>query len=813
MFFIPYSYSALSDKKSESDSDKEVNFYNTPLSRLYIAQSLLDRPQDIRVAYNMLRKIIKYDKDRLDWVVVKKLKQATKTIRGYLWALKFSDVLNQRFLERPYLYAKFLIAEAIMDYRFSINYFTDSESRFIDKLLKNYFFPGEGDKVTIHYPKLVTYLFAKYALTKENIKKAEVDIYNKDDSFWSEVIKARQSQRVPPRPPLPQQPLPTIGPGPKPAFPGTKPIPNSVEIPHASILSQNMIPISDNVTDLDPDQSLKEEEDLIIKEMAELGIDAYNNIQLLYQFMQELNGLRNRVTHEYLNKAMLMQAIIEPSSLLYDKQLEAFMKGVKIEYKVGEIKMPTDEEIEVLKDVAGEDVVDISEGSISINMTKLMGKKRDGQRADVLLKYISDEDNSEIGTLLVISSALGDDLILNKYLQMMGSVHSIAGKSAIFGYTKVGQGLNKIMDVMVAFGKGVDKSKRGSQIAKKLIWSRQIPEIGRGFPISAPVFIPPKGGVGIPTIPTVPSPQVPNPSNVDILVGKVIKSPSSLKDGAVYLISRADAPRKLHNKVVNSESVKKLMEYLKSLNPSSDVIAAEIDSGLTLSKTVKTGRFMVKHYKNGNFLKAVVALSVIMEGSVMIAGLMSDNYSDDEKLTIRVDGVSEIYGSLLYLYPDPYVRVTVAVLDVFHYFVWDGVPRASDFFRGIGRIYSEWGVQSVGFKNIAELYLTEYESKFNIPRSDFYISSNNRNIDSKEKAEANILKIKDEVTNITLSYMAILYKTYYELKDKHWGGLGYRNTIGEHIASYHNDYIDKIKLAKETKSKILGKVDLLKNEE
>ena len=113
----------------------ETKLYSTANSQLYQAQQLLNVRDGGDKAYELLRDLLKND-DSINEVSRKKIQMAANSIENYRDGNFLTRLLNtKRFKERPYLKARHLLAEAIMDSRVALNESSDSEILFVEKLL------------------------------------------------------------------------------------------------------------------------------------------------------------------------------------------------------------------------------------------------------------------------------------------------------------------------------------------------------------------------------------------------------------------------------------------------------------------------------------------------------------------------------------------------------------------------------------------------------------------------------------------------------------------------------------------------------
>lgn len=114
---------------------------------------------------------------------------------------------------------------------------------------------------------------------------------------------------------------------------------------------------------------------------------------------------------------MLLQALVEPGSAIIDPQMQAFLKGVRIEYQVAQVDMPTIKELYALNDAAGEKIVKREGNSLTIDLTKLYGLNRNDTFSALKIRLDQVQDQTDRAIMYVISSVSGEDLMFNKILQ------------------------------------------------------------------------------------------------------------------------------------------------------------------------------------------------------------------------------------------------------------------------------------------------------------------------------------------------------------------------------------------------------------
>jgi hypothetical protein len=337
---------------------KEVEIYQTANSQLYEAQRLLTGKDDGEEAYELLRDLLKND-ETINEISREKIQKATNMIDKYSIGRFFSRMAGHlnftRFEERPYIKAKYLLAEAIMDSRVALNESSDSEILFVEKLLKNYFYPGHADKVTIHYPSIPEFAFETWALTNENIIAEKV-------GASTEVVENAD--------------MPLNG------------------------------------------KNGKGYNEITEEEWIELVTIVGEQVLNWAMLRDEYSDVKKRVVNRYLYQSMLMQAIAEPGSVLLDPQLQAFVKQVKIEIDLGETQDISPQEQAAYLSSFGEDIFKADDLGVSFDLTKLFGLERKGTISNLELNLKKSKSDPARTSLSIVSSVSGEDLMFLRYLQV-----------------------------------------------------------------------------------------------------------------------------------------------------------------------------------------------------------------------------------------------------------------------------------------------------------------------------------------------------------------------------------------------------------
>lgn len=400
----------------------ETKLYSTANSQLYQAQQLLNVRDGGDKAYELLRDLLKND-DSINEVSRKKIQMAANSIENYRDGNFLTRLLNtKRFKERPYLKARHLLAEAIMDSRVALNESSDSEILFVEKLLKNYFYPGHADKVEIHYPSTSEFAFKTWAYTKENMYRAKVG--ESTESFDGNT----QSYS-----------------------------------PSSAGMGMNQ----PDILGLPEVGNTPEDEEAWLEFMEGLATSAAE----LAQIKSEYGQIQHRVMNRYLYQSMLMQAIAEPGSAIVDPQLQEFLKSVRIEINLGDTAEITEEEVKAYKDQLGEGIVDSSDDELSINLSKLYQLDRPGSISNLSLQVKKQKDEGDRTSLSVISSVSGEDLMFIRLMQVVAvglkdGREMRTSKAGVFTISVI----DKIFDTLASWSSSI----RGSQPASASLAGKAI---------------------------------------------------------------------------------------------------------------------------------------------------------------------------------------------------------------------------------------------------------------------------------------------------------------------------------------------------
>jgi len=348
---------SISSQSSATDSPN-IKIFSTANDQIYQAQQLLNETKGGHEAYELLRDLIKND-ETINDVSMSKIEDAADKIRNFHHKRFLTTPINSlRYQQRPYLEARFLLAEAIMDSRIDFNESSDTGIKFLENLLKNYFYPGHPDKVTIFYPSDAEFAFDTWALTRNNILKAKTGLS-------SEHVDSDDANG---------------------GFSNSKMIDgNDLQITEEDILA-------------------------MLGSAIKVGVD--------YVLLKEnYDNLNNRVKNGHLEKAMLLQAIADPQSVKLDPQLKQFIDKIRVKIDLGDTASISENEKQAYQEALGEDIFSNSNDRTSIDLTKLYGLNRNGTSSSLKLLVNKQKSKGDRTTLSIVSSIAGEDLMFTRFLQ------------------------------------------------------------------------------------------------------------------------------------------------------------------------------------------------------------------------------------------------------------------------------------------------------------------------------------------------------------------------------------------------------------
>lgn len=555
---------------AKEDNAVETQVYKTANSQLYQAQKLLDGRDDGGKAYELLRDLLKND-NTINSISRKKIQKAANKIENYRDKGFFTNLFNySRFKERPHIEARYLLGEAIMDSRIAINESSDSEILFIDKLLKNYFYPGSPEKVTIHYPDIGDFAFDTWALSKENL-------FNEQIGASTEELETEEAEEF-------------LDDG---VGYGDDEYENFDLDNYRRGIFKNAKGDFDNLT-----------EDDWLSLFSQVG----EQLPDFAIWRDTYKDLEQRVRNRYLFQSMLVQAIAEPGAALLDPQLQAFLKGVRIEIDLGDTDGLSEVELAQYKKVLGEGILKVNDEDISIDLTKLYSLNRVGTTSN--LKLQMEKEKTEAGRvgLSIVSGIAGEDLMFLRYLQVtsiaLRDTHRILRTDPAL---KTINFLDKVFDSFAALSETV-RGTRAMQVTTVGSLSQTI----RGF------------------------------------LATFVKLPSKVYDG-VSVISKSKAGQALSSAIRNNKYIQngKLLKGLVGLSIMAELTAATIEYQYIEKKQDKYALISETGARVGASASYLVPVLGQVTAAIDLADLVFDTGFETADV-LRGVGKVAAYGTLAY---------------------------------------------------------------------------------------------------------------------------------------------------------------------
>lgn len=414
-FLISLTLSSLAHSQKD-----DAKLYNSPNAQLYRAQQLLKDTKNSEQVYELLRDLLKND-DTINRISRKKIQWAADEIESIHFWDDIKRLFNSfRHKERPFIKAKYFLSEAIMDSRVALNESSDTEILFVENLLKNYFYPGHPEKVTIHYPPILEFAFDTWALTQENLIKDKIGVSTQDVPLMPSYIFDPEAQEM---------------------------------------FDKGSLDLSE-------------------EEIVSFFGSAVELTKTIFLLKESYDNLKTRVINRYLYQAMLFQAIAEPGSVLLDPQLNAFLKKVKIEIDLGETEELSEDQRDMYAEYLGDDIFQRDDYLSSIDLTKLLGLNHKGLDSNLKLIMKKSKSDATRETLSIVSSVAGEDLLFIRVLQVMavGLKDGDEIASSKVAITSVNL-LDKVFDKLASFANAI----RGAQNSGGGKWVTFVDKIQAGI--------------------------------------------------------------------------------------------------------------------------------------------------------------------------------------------------------------------------------------------------------------------------------------------------------------------------------------------
>lgn len=351
----------------------KTKLIESSISKVYRARVLLEDHKNWPESYELLRDVIKND-ESLDPVIKDKLQEAAGQISRFLPGKWFRKVFNARHLVRPFLESSYLINEALMDWRVALNSSSDSEVPFVEALLKSYFFAGSEAQGEIEFPNPSTYSFDLFALTAENISKAKRE---KSTSSGASDEASLSSDNLS----------------------------SLVTTPNSSLEGSGLTTQFNQANGF-------------LDSVINSGINVTEVTDEVQKIIKRFNA-KKRVNNRYLELSMLLQAVTDPGSALFDPQLQAFLSGVKLKLALGVTDKMNSADVDALREVLGRGAVVQGSDGTRILLSRLIEEQKNNpfQRTSMELQ-INQVDGTGRSVLYAISSVAGEDLMRLKTLHI-----------------------------------------------------------------------------------------------------------------------------------------------------------------------------------------------------------------------------------------------------------------------------------------------------------------------------------------------------------------------------------------------------------
>ncbi len=710
LMFAPLGHSQNVGSSEATDVLDETTLHSTPIAKIYMARVLLENHENWAEAYELLRDVLKNHREEMNSIVYKKIDRAAKQVARYLPETYIRQKVNARHLIRPFLEAQYLLNEALMDWRVALNNSSDSETVFVEKLLQSYFFPGFEDRGMIMYPDQTSYAFDIFALTPENVQRAR-----RHTSTDKDPRQGGYNNRYPTSPSTgipggsgggsPYIPRP-------PGVPGTNPTPVPPFVPPGGGSSGGTVgggtPVSPwprppgsgvgrGPVDWDnPAFNMKlYKANGFIDDALQSGVDLGDITEEVVRIIKQFK-IDDRVTNRYLEQALMMQSIADPGSILFDPQLQEFLKGVRLTVYLGDMPANSANEWDLLKDVLSEKLVTRDkEGNVRIKMSGLVGEQRPGTQEGLEIR-LQQVQGGERQALYVISGIAGPDLLRLRLFMSMATIFRDWDKGTAMARTAAGViSQTQTYIYLAKMGKLViDFSKIGARDAGRvLMWMIRI------------VYYTIEAFPGI------------KPQSINQI--------RELLRTAALTISRG--------------GVEKFTKFYQWMNP-------RVQQTFNYVKNQK-------YIKNGAAANGLLVLALAAE-TFIIATQYKHAKNADEKYEVWQEGASRLGATLTYALP--VVGMGAAIVDLAHNYL--KLPfETADAFRAYRRGVENWAYKHYSGMNKMEFDLFDLQMSLNLPRNPFYIERYAKQVTTLEQARQNMVELDQQIQDISSRYLILLY--------------------------------------------------------
>jgi len=429
-----------------NDDDIQKLYLSTaPINQIYLTRILLKDPSSCHAAFDRVGLIIR--KGGLNPAVLNNLEIAQRQLHEcfYISPAKIANLLvNNTFENRPFMQARLMLNQAIMNSRIKLNRSFDSEKVLIDKVLKSYFFPGYESSGKIIFPISADFAFEKYMLTEEVLRK-QLQLYA-SDVIKGDVITDKLS------------------------------IHNlMMKLRDCLVQIMELIEFKDEVISASDETIIDDKSEGMLKSLS--SEDKQLALEMITAALKELKigERKERQVHDALNNAMLLQVIAEPASIGLDPQLRVFAEGVRLELKVSDIGQ---DEFDIMKTVFESNCKKVSnEYQITLDINCMKDRvSRDSNYNSVQLMVVNASerayglDTRASYTIKLVTGLFGEDveyvrgvLAVLKTYRLNGPFRAAVGRF----FSKEGPGMMESLaskEILAVGAENVELWNRGARL-------------------------------------------------------------------------------------------------------------------------------------------------------------------------------------------------------------------------------------------------------------------------------------------------------------------------------------------------------------
>lgn len=686
------------------------NIHAINVNKIYLAQVLLSKNK-WEEARELLRHVYNSEQG-LNPISKSQIKLALNVLRGKSWISprRWWDTFlgEKRNKLREFIEVQYLLNEAMMNNRITINSSSDSETMLIGELLKSYFFPGNEKYGKIVYPNPASYSFDIYALVEENLKRLLISPSYKE-SDEPTVKDLKETFKV-----IEEHIKTQVGTILTEGADAEKPAEDKELKPEINDVD------ADESDEIDLDNRLRVDLDnnnLTLPEGMDLP-DRKINLQdpeelikvagSLYKFAREVAEkyqLPDRRFNKYREQAMLLQALVDPGSMTLDPQLEKFFKGVTLEYDFGEFKSLKEKDVRDFKAHFANECVEENGGNISLNFHCMIGGSPDSAENVQRMIFNAPGNGVEGITVRVVTAIGGENLIWFRRIQEGLKLY----RNVEVLQTVVRD--HKVSGFVFSLFEKLSKIQKLSPLAHD---ANALPSLGHWTQIAVRTAA---RGTG--------------------------KGTTALGN---FLSHKYEIFRDVHFQAFLQKKFPKFIRMDKW-------------KGWLKSSTEGGSKF-----KNGSALKFFVGVGVTAEIAMAVVDCL---VVEDEwvRNNLLVDHAASALSQLTYLarFRGFHLGLYVAWLDVLNY---AGVPfNSTDIYRGI--IKGVWGLalRAQGYKSMLDKELSELDKSLGLPGAplNYFQYVNDLSLDNVDMKRSQAIV---EIYKTTNSYLTALYLGHRKINDQ-----------------------------------------------